>query len=352
MPGSPRRKPVEFVGLDGTGGGDWKIGGAGSVESLNEIKVNLDVAVEGFGSSGRDEFLRRVFILPGFGEMRVIGRSKIGAGGLVAKIDFGGTDSMFFVKVVSSDTESVFEETVGEMDKYAKMNDCGVVKFRSWSKFSDTENTGVVVIVMQALDEDLKDLFNGAERREESGPPQPVLELRMRRKLGEFLLKLLDCLRDHGTSFTDLKPENIGVAGDEFRLIDIDSIGRGVYTVPWNVFGREKYYIEGVDSGFDFLRDTGITKAEFRFNGTIYSALAIGATACSVRDRDPKVNDILNSAKVSVEDKVKQLMEILDKDEVVEMRRLSSEYGTTFLREFIPKLRNHVKGFAFMNGLV
>ena len=343
MPGSPRR-PFQFGGLLVTGG-DWKSGGVVSEATLNEIEVNLGVAVAGVGQQGRDEFLRRTISLPGHGELRVVENTPSGNQGFTAKVDFGGPDSTFFVKILLYYDKLVFQKTTQGMTKYVEMNECGVVKFRSWGKFSDSEKRGVVVIVMQVLKKDLQVLFDRGP--DERVPGEPVFDDRMRKKLGEFLLKLLDCLTRHETSFTDLKPKNIGFAEGEFRLIDIDSIGRDLlYTAPWHIFGRDTRLAVKVNSGFDFVRDTGITKAEYKLNSTIYSALAIGATACRSHWPDPEkpnlVSSILESDE-SVESRSMKLMAILEKDAVVEMRKLSQVYGRALL-EFIPRLRTLAEG--------
>jgi hypothetical protein len=119
---------------------------------------------------------------------------------------------------------------------------CNVVAFRAWERKCTYET--VIVTVMEKADTDLFDLM--------FVPGRPRFNGRNLDRLVHFLATFWDCLTRFGTSYVDMKPENIGVYinGEDyvFRVIDVDSLGTTIATPGYTESGNIDKYNRMIDS--------------------------------------------------------------------------------------------------------
>ncbi len=120
-----------------------------------------------------------------------------------------------------------------------------------------------------------------------------MLDAETQTRLREFLETVIGCLERQGTSFMDMKPQNIGVyedgRGTHFRLIDVDSLGVGAYTYGWTLVCGTQYtpgIFEGaIEKAEENDLDPPISRDEYLFASTLFSAMEVAAVACLPRNQ-------------------------------------------------------------------
>ena len=351
--------PVELVPLEATASLGDALNGTNPDATLGSLKVNLGAAIAFYESRDASNFgaMLTFGVFPVAMPVRFSGGDRFKPG-LVGMTTINGSNFYVKVEVFNESKKEKFERAVSGIRTYGAMNECGVVRFRSWSgiipverRSTTPEKLGVIVIVMQALSGTLTTVSPvGAPARMETDveemPRDELGEVKDRDALGRFLNRLLDCLMDKNTSYVDLSPKNVGYerAADgnyQFRLIDIDSIGGTEITPGYNLFGQNVMSNTVLISGLQEKGRKDLLDEYLRMS-TIFSAMAIGAEYCTASSE--LGDDFLLGSKggvtLTAKQRIEKAMMVLSKDESPAMQTLATRGRE--LVEYLERLRENI----------
>jgi hypothetical protein len=171
---------------------------------------------------------------------------RMGAEGYIAY----SIDNKFAVKIQkwSKRVDDALRKAA-EIYEVGAAGSCSIARFRAFECPND--GTKYVATLMEKMKADAKKAFGKKEV-----PP----------KFTEQVMKLRECLVDHGATYPDMKPANIGVtANGSMRLIDIDGIDGNVASFPAIAHWHNSY-----DDAVD--RDgRRVTKKSQKFAQTTYA---------------------------------------------------------------------------------